>query len=190
MKALYIYIRFVLYDYKTNKLCNTTTTYKMKKRCVVLKPMKMQCACCFFFFFYSLARIDRTEETKRALHERYTDTRHPFLYMVLRVLLLYPYTKIKSSLYSRYYAEACNERRGPSPLLSAWATQLRRNFTTVASRWRHCADLTGPRIEPKTSRTDGVRLTAELTGRCSHVPPGEKELDCFTRKASKGRFLL
>ena len=25
---------------------------------------------------------------------------------------------------------------------------------------------------------------------CSHVLPGEKELDCFTRKASKGRFLL
>ena len=62
----------------------------------------------------------------------------------------------------------------------------------MASRWRHCADLTGPRIEPQTSRTDGVRLTTELTGRCSHVPPAprEKELDCFTRKASKGRFLL
>ena len=25
---------------------------------------------------------------------------------------------------------------------------------------------------------------------CSHVQPGEKQLDCFTRKASKGRFLL
>ena len=90
----------------------------------------------------------------------------------------------------RYYAEACNEWWGPSPLLSAWATQLRRNFTTVASRWRHCVDLTGPRIEAKTFRTDGVRLTTKLTGRCSHAPPGEKELDCFTRKASKGRFLL
>ena len=37
---------------------------------------------------FLLARIDRTEEAKRALHERYTDTRHPFLCMVLRVLLL------------------------------------------------------------------------------------------------------
>ena len=37
---------------------------------------------------------------------------------------------------------------------------------------------------------DGVLLTTELTGRCRHVRPGEKELDCFTRKASKGRFLL
>ena len=79
---------------------------------------------------------------------------------------------------------------GSSPVLSACATQLQRNFTTVASRWRHCADLNGPGIEPQTSRTDGVRLTTELTGRCSHVPSGEKELDCFTRKVSKGRFLL
>ena len=38
--------------------------------------------------FFLLAHIDRTEERKRALHERYTDTRHPFLCMVLRVLLL------------------------------------------------------------------------------------------------------
>ena len=66
--------------------------------------------------------------------------------------------QIKSSLYSPYYAEACNELRGPSPRLSAWATQLRRNVATVASRWRHCADLTGPGIEPQTSRTDSVRL--------------------------------
>ena len=43
--------------------------------------------------------------------------------------------KIKSSLYSPYYAEACNELRGPSPRLSAWATQLPRNVVTVASRW-------------------------------------------------------
>ena len=65
--------------------------------------------------------------------------------------------KIKSLLYSLYYAEACNELRGPSPRLSAWATQLRRNAATVASRWQHCADLTGPGIEPQTSRTDNVR---------------------------------
>ena len=103
---------------------------------------------------------------------------------------LYQNQKIKSSLYSRYYAEACSEWRGPSPRLSVWPTQLRRNFTTVATGWLHCANLTGPAIEPQTSRTDGVRLTTELNGRCSHVPTGKKELDCFTRKASKGRFLL
>ena len=57
----------------------------------------------------------------------------------------------------------CNELRGPSPWLSAWATQLRRNVAAVASRWRHCADLTGPGIEPQTYRTESVRLTTELT---------------------------
>ena len=71
--------------------------------------------------------------------------------------------QIKSSLYSPHYAEACNELRGPSPRLSAWATQLRRNVATVASRWRHCADLTGPGIEPQTSRTESVRFATELT---------------------------
>ena len=76
--------------------------------------------------------------------------------------------KIKSSLYSPYYAEACNELRGPSPRLSAWATQLRRNVATVASRWRHCADLTGPGIEPKTSRTESERFATELTA-CHRV---------------------
>ena len=72
--------------------------------------------------------------------------------------------KSKSNLhYSRYYAEACNERRGPSPRLSAWATQLRRNVAMMASRWRHCADLTGLGIEPQTSRTESMRLANELT---------------------------
>ena len=71
--------------------------------------------------------------------------------------------KIKSSLYSPHYAEACNELRGPSPRLSAWATQLRRNVATVASRWRHCVDLTSPGIEPQTSRTDSECFATELT---------------------------
>ena len=71
--------------------------------------------------------------------------------------------KSKSSLYSRHFAEACNEWRGPSLRLSAWTTQQRTNVATVASRWRHCADLTGPGIEPQISSTDSVRLAAELT---------------------------
>ena len=41
---------------------------------------------------------------------------------------------VKFLLYSRYYAEACNEWRGPSPRLSAWATQLRRNIAAVATQ--------------------------------------------------------
>ena len=32
----------------------------------------------------------------------------------------------------------------------------------TSQRW-HCADLTGPGIEPQTSRTESVRLTTELT---------------------------
>ena len=71
--------------------------------------------------------------------------------------------QIKSSLHSPYYAEACNELQGPSPRLSAWATQLQRNVATVASRWRHCADLTRPGLKPQTSRTDSVLLATELT---------------------------
>ena len=71
--------------------------------------------------------------------------------------------KIKSSLYSPHYAEACNELRGPSPRLSAWGTLLQRNVVTVASRWRHCVDLTGTGIEPQTSLTDSERFATELT---------------------------
>ena len=32
----------------------------------------------------------------------------------------------------------------------------------MANTWRHCVDLTGPGIEPQTSRTDSVRLATEL----------------------------
>ena len=49
---------------------------------------------------------------------------------------------------------ATNEWRGPTPPLSAWATQLRRNIAAVASRWRHVvSDLAVPGIEILTSRT-------------------------------------
>ena len=37
------------------------------------------------------------------------------------------------------------------------------NVATVASRWRHCVDLTGPGVEPQTFRTDSVRFATELT---------------------------
>ena len=35
----------------------------------------------------------------------------------------------------------------------------------MASRWRHCANLTSPAIELQTSRTDNVHLATELTNR-------------------------
>ena len=69
---------------------------------------------------------------------------------------------VKSSLCSPYYAEACSELRGPSPQLSAWATQLRSIVATVVSRWRHCDDLTGPGIEPQTSCTDSVMYCSKF----------------------------
>ena len=43
----------------------------------------------------------------------------------------------KYSLYSRYYAEECNEWRGPSQRLSTCATQLRRDVAKEASRARY-----------------------------------------------------
>ena len=46
-------------------------------------------------------------------------------------------SKIKSLLYSRYYVEACSERRSASPRLSVWTTQLRKNAAAVTIRWRH-----------------------------------------------------
>ena len=54
----------------------------------------------------------------------------------------------QSSLYSRCYAETCNEWRAFS---AAWrmATQLRRNIAAVASRWLHCVDLTGVGMESR-----------------------------------------
>ena len=73
--------------------------------------------------------------------------------------------KIKFSSYSLFYTQACNEWRSPLPRRSVWATQLRTNVATVASRWRHCDDLADPAIEPQTSRTDRVGLATELIGR-------------------------
>ena len=72
-------------------------------------------------------------------------------------------TKIKSSLYSRYYTEARNEWRGPSPWLSACATQVRCSSGgqrmcdtgSVQQRWAAGStvfDLNGVETEPKTSR--------------------------------------
>ena len=50
--------------------------------------------------------------------------------------------KMESNYYTRFITFAVvglpkrdNEWRGPTSRLSAWATQLRRNVATVASRW-------------------------------------------------------
>ena len=59
--------------------------------------------------------------------------------------LWFSLSKIKSSLYSHYYTEACNEWRDPFPLLCVWATQLWRNVSAVTSRRRHCVRFDRPR---------------------------------------------
>ena len=57
----------------------------------------------------------------------------------------------KTSSYSRYYAQACNQWRGPSPRHSAWVTQLRKNVAVVASSWRHCVLFNQPGTRTQTS---------------------------------------
>ena len=89
--------------------------------------------------------------------------------------------QIKSSLYLPYYAETCSKLRGPSPLLSAWATQLRRNVVAVASRWRHCADLTGSGIESGSARYRSGRSVVQI--------PGRSNRQCRQRLATAATFL-
>ena len=69
-------------------------------------------------------------------------------------LLLHRKKKIKSSLYSRLYAETCNEWWSPSPWLSTWTTQLRRNIAAVVSCWRHCIRFDRPGNRTQTSCID------------------------------------
>ena len=70
--------------------------------------------------------------------------------------------KIKSSLYSRYYAEACNEWRGLSPRIGAWATIPKKRRKGEASRWRHCVRCDWPWKQNQTSRADIDVFTTEL----------------------------
>ena len=70
-------------------------------------------------------------------------------------------------LYSLYYAKACNEFAGPiSVSLHPGNTAP---FEEMSQQWRVVAnsvsDLTGPRLEPQTSRSKGERHAALLTGR-------------------------
>ena len=52
-----------------------------------------------------------------------------------------------------------NEWRGPSPRLSAWATQLRRHVAAVASRRRHSDPFDRPGNRTPNLRTDSDDLT-------------------------------
>ena len=73
-----------------------------------------------------------------------------------------PKTVQSLSLYSLYYAEACNEFAGPiSASLRPGNTAP---FEEMSQRWRAVgntvSDLTGPRFEPRTSRSRDERVTA------------------------------
>ena len=65
------------------------------------------------------------------MQDRFTNTITKLLQHRKNLELL-PETCALHSLHSQYYAEACNEWRDPSPRLSAWATQLRRNAAAAA----------------------------------------------------------
>ena len=80
----------------------------------------------------------------------------PFLATTLYQCCFY---EIKSSLYSRYYVEVCNQRRDPSPRLSAWTTQLRRNVAAVASRWRLRPIWSAQESRPKPAAMIDASLT-------------------------------
>ena len=76
-------------------------------------------------------------------------------------------SKSNLSLYSLYYAEACNELAGPiSPSLRPGNTAP---FEEMSMRWRAVgntvSDLTGPRFEPQTSCCRDEHVTARPTGR-------------------------
>ena len=73
----------------------------------------------------------------------------------------YDSNQIQPSLHSQYYVIAPNEWQGPSPRLNTWATQLRRNIASVASRWRQFVRLDRP--GNRTSRPISIRLNTELT---------------------------
>ena len=60
-------------------------------------------------------------------------------------------SKIKSSSYSRYYAEACSEWRGSSPRLNEGATRKHHSSCELLAT---VFNLTGLGIEPKISRAN------------------------------------
>ena len=68
--------------------------------------------------------------------------------------------KLFASLYSRYYAEACNKWWGPSPWHSARVTQLRRNIAMVASRWQQYVRFDGVGLEPKLTAPTVMSVSA------------------------------
>ena len=73
--------------------------------------------------------------------------------------------KIKSSLYSRYYAEACNKWRYPSLPLNAWTTQLRRNV--AAARRTYDSDFLNNRWFRRERSNASLHTNASIITRLS-----------------------
>ena len=67
--------------------------------------------------------------------------------------------KTHTSLYSRYYAEACNN--GGAHLRDLASGQ--RSSEETLLRWRHCVRFDRRGMEPQTSLTDSNVVTTELT---------------------------
>ena len=74
--------------------------------------------------------------------------------------------KSNLSVYSLYYAEACNEFAGP--ISASWRRNNTAPFEEMLQQWRAVgntvSDLTGSRFEPQTSRSKDERVTAQPTG--------------------------
>ena len=105
----------------------------MKKRCDVLKARKRKARA---FFFYSLARIDRTEETKRALHERYRHTAPVFVHDTTGFAFVAMYQNQIFTILA-VLRRSVQRVAGSSPLLSAWANN---SSEKISRRWRAVGD--------------------------------------------------
>ena len=66
--------------------------------------------------------------------------------------LIQDFVKSNLSVYSLYYAEACNEFAGP---ISSLRPDNTASFEEMIQRWQNVgktvSDLTGPKFEPQTS---------------------------------------
>ena len=88
---------------------------------------------------FSICKINFFNEFKAKLFSCISKYGHNFDFLICKhINTKYFATKRNENLgYFRYDAEACNKCLGMIRL-SAWATNLRRNITAVASRWRRC----------------------------------------------------
>ena len=111
-------------------------------------------ACVHSCIFYCVCAKMKSKSLKRfCIEDRIANTRTHVLLNRTKLWLLAVTDikqKIKFSSNTRYHAEARTKWRYPSPRLSVWATQLRRNVAAMVSRRQHCVR-TGLVIEQNLS---------------------------------------